>query len=73
MAREPVSKATQRYDEHAFEATEDSAKDWNDQPIDCRYCPFPARNGVHKTRQELVADLPPAPAEDVSSRWIGED
>jgi hypothetical protein len=73
MARkEPTSKALGEYDPHIFAPNLNGPRDYKQQPIECLQCKMLRWNGVHVTSEELVADLPPVPEEDVSDRLIGE-
>jgi hypothetical protein len=77
--KEPVPKAPEEIQEHVFVANPYGPRDWDGRPLEClfktsdgRACKWPKANGVHKSSEELVADLPPVPEEDVSDRIIGE-
>lgn len=70
--RDPKPKSTGEYDPHIFAAKLEGPRDYKGEPIECEVCPFPRLNAVHKSSEELVADLPETPADDVSDRIIGE-
>jgi ribosomal protein L37E len=71
MAGRPVVSKVD-YPPHVFAPKASGPRDWNDQPTECEVCGFPKPNGVHKTSEELVADLPPKPPEDRSDQITGE-
>jgi hypothetical protein len=77
--KEPVPKASEVIPEHVFVGDPYGYRDpIRQQPMEClfvvggRRCKFPRENGVHKSSEELVADLPPTPDEDRTKEMTGE-
>jgi hypothetical protein len=76
--REPKPRAPEEIPEHVFAPNPYGPRDHHQKPTEClfafggKHCQLPPGNAVHKSSEELVADLPPTPDEDVSDRIIGE-
>lgn len=63
-------KTARRPDPHLFVQDMDLGTDYSGRRF-CR-CALPEDDTVHITHEQMIADLPPVPVEDVSDRIVGE-
>jgi hypothetical protein len=78
--KEPVPKAPEHIPEHVFTPNPYGPRDHHGRPTEClftfdgKHCQLLPGNAVHKTSEELVADLAPTPPEvkKLTDRILGE-